>query len=89
YAHWLGYLSPEQFGLHLSFELLMLVFVGGASRLMGAVWGAVVIVALPQAIALLRDTLPDGVANMAGLELVAFGLVLVAVVLWRPAGLVR
>ncbi|TVO68423.1 branched-chain amino acid ABC transporter permease [Denitromonas ohlonensis] len=89
YAHWLGYLSPEQFGLHVSFEMLMLVFVGGASRLMGAIWGAVVIVALPQAIALLRDVLPAGVANMAGLELVAFGLVLVAVVLWRPAGLVR
>lgn len=89
YAHWLGYLSPEQFGLQLSFELLMLVFVGGASRLMGAVWGAVVIVALPQAIALLRDVLPAGVANLAGLELLAFGLVLVAVVLWRPAGLVR
>lgn len=89
YAHWLGYLSPEQFGLQLSFELLMLVFVGGASRLMGAVWGAVVIVALPQLIALLRDALPAGVANLAGLELVAFGLVLVGVVLWRPAGLVR
>lgn len=89
YAHWLGYLSPEQFGLHVSFEMLMLVFVGGASRLMGAVWGAVVIVALPQAIGLLRDVLPAGVANLAGLELLIFGAVLVAVVLWRPAGLVR
>ena len=89
YAHWLGYLSPEQFGLHVSFEMLMLVFVGGASRLMGAVWGAMVIVALPQAIGVLREVLPAGVANLAGLELLAFGAVLVAVVLWRPAGLVR
>lgn len=89
YAHWLGYLSPEQFGLQLSFELLMLVFVGGAGRLMGAVWGAGVIVALPQAIALVREALPAGMANLAGLELLGFGLVLVAVVLWRPAGLAR
>jgi branched-chain amino acid transport system permease protein len=87
YAHWIGFLSPEQFGLMLSFELLMLAFIGGARHLAGALWGALVIVAIPQIIAVLRDLLPGTVAATAGLELLLFGLVLVAVVLWRPQGL--
>jgi len=70
-----------------SFELLMLAFIGGARRLMGAVWGALVIVAIPPTIALLRDALPGDWARAAGLEMVVFGAVIVAVVLLRPSGL--
>jgi branched-chain amino acid transport system permease protein len=87
YAHWIGFISPEQFGLVFSFELLMLAFIGGARRLMGAVWGALVIVAIPPTIALLRDALPGDWARAAGLEMVVFGAVIVAVVLLRPSGL--
>jgi branched-chain amino acid transport system permease protein len=87
YAHWIGFISPEQFGLVFSFELLMLAFIGGARRLSGAVWGALVVVAIPQAIAVLRDALPGDWARSAGLELVLFGAIIVAVVLLRPQGL--
>ena len=87
YAHWIGFISPEQFGLVFSFELLMLAFIGGARRLAGAAWGALVIVVIPQAIAILRDQLPGDWARAAGLELVLFGAVIVAVVVLRPSGL--
>ncbi|HRK12605.1 MAG TPA: branched-chain amino acid ABC transporter permease, partial [Thauera sp.] len=87
YAHWIGFISPEQFGLVFSFELLMLAFIGGARRLGGALWGALVIVAIPQLIAVLRDHLPGDWARAAGLELVLFGAVIVAVVLLRPSGI--
>ncbi len=87
YAHWIGFISPEQFGLLLSFELLMLAFIGGVQRLSGALWGALVIVALPQLIAVLRDHLPPALAQAAGLEAALFGAVLVAVVVWRPQGI--
>jgi branched-chain amino acid transport system permease protein len=53
----------------------------------GALWGALVIIAIPQLIALLRDHLPAALASTAGLEAMRFGMVLVAVVLWRPQGL--
>lgn len=89
YAHWIGFISPEQFGLMFSFELLMLVFVGGARHLSGALWGALVIVSLPQVIALLRDALPGEWTRSAGIEAVLFGAVIVAVVLLRPQGLAR
>lgn len=88
YAHWIGYLSPDQFGLMLSFELLMLVFIGGGQRLAGAVWGALVIVAIPQFIALVGERLPGG-ASASGLETLLFGAVVVAAVLWRPEGIAR
>ena len=87
YAHWIGFISPEQFGLVFSFELLMLAFIGGARQLAGAAWGALVVVAIPQAIAVLRDALPGDWARSAGLELVLFGAVIVAVVLLKPQGL--
>ncbi|MBN8443193.1 MAG: branched-chain amino acid ABC transporter permease [Thauera sp.] len=87
YGHWIGFISPEQFGLMFSFELLMLAFIGGAQRLAGAVWGALVIVAIPQLIAVLRDSLPGDVARSAGLETMLFGAVIVVVVLLRPGGI--
>lgn len=87
YAHWIGFISPEQFGLLLSFELLMLAFIGGARRLVGAFWGALVIVAIPQANTLLRDHLPAELARAAGLEAIMFGAVIVAVILFRPQGI--
>lgn len=87
YAHWIGFISPEQFGLLLSFELLMLAFIGGARYLAGALWGALVIVAIPQANALLREVLPAEFARSAGLEAIMFGAVIVAVILFRPQGI--
>lgn len=87
YAHWIGFVSPEQFGLMLSFELLVLVFIGGARRLAGAFWGALVVVAIPQAISLLSEQLPPGIATAAGLETMLFGAVIVALILLRPGGL--
>ena len=87
YAHWIGFISPEQFGLMLSFELLMLAFIGGARHLSGALWGALVIVAIPQFNAVLRDVLPTELARAAGLEAILFGAVIVAVILFRPQGI--
>ena len=87
YAHWLAYLSPEQFGLQLSFELLMLVFIGGVGRLSGAIWGAAVFVALPQLIALATDLLPARWAAASGTETMAFGVLIVLIILLRPGGI--
>ena len=87
YAHWIGFISPEQFGLLLSFELLMLAFIGGVRSLAGAIWGAMVFVSIPQFISLLRDHLPATLSHAAGFDLVALGLVIVVVVVFRPQGI--
>jgi len=86
YAHQIRFVSPEQFDWVMSIELLMMLVIGGLGSRAGIVLGAIFLIALPQSIALLRDALGWN-APPAGIELFAFGLVLVLVLRWAPAGL--
>lgn len=86
YAHQLRFISPEQFDWVMSIELLMMLVIGGLGTRAGIVLGAVFLIVLPQAIALLRDTLGWNTPP-AGIELFAFGFVLVLVLRYAPAGL--
>jgi branched-chain amino acid transport system permease protein len=83
--------SPSAFSLTLSLYLLLAVVVGGLGSLPGAVWGALLLVLLPDAITALTDTLPvdhETAQRLAGnLPLAVFGLTLVVVVLAVPGGL--
>ena len=58
YAHKLQFISPEQFGIVLSIELAMMIFIGGIGSLHGAIYGAIFLIALPQLIAVAKDYLP-------------------------------
>lgn len=86
-AHHTGYLAPEAFTLTISIQLLLLIVVGGMGSLHGVIFGAVFIGLLPQAIALLRDVLPQGVAEMPGLEPGIFGLILIFFLMFEPKGI--
>ncbi|WP_163851347.1 branched-chain amino acid ABC transporter permease [Pseudooceanicola aestuarii] len=87
YAHQLRYLSPEQFGILQSIDLLMLVVVGGLGAVQGAFIGAAFLIAAPQLISLLRDYLPGVIGQAPGLQSVVFGLVVILVVMFEPQGL--
>jgi branched-chain amino acid transport system permease protein len=71
----------------LSVQFLTIVFVGGLGSLRGAILGAMFVRLLPQVIAIMRDDLPFGIGRLPGLEPSLFGLVLVLVILFQPAGL--
>ncbi|MDP1653616.1 MAG: branched-chain amino acid ABC transporter permease [Rhodocyclaceae bacterium] len=86
YAHQLRFVSPEQFDWVMSIELLMMLVIGGLGTRAGIVLGAAFLIALPQAIGQLRDLLAWDMPP-AGLELFAFGLVLVLTLRLAPAGL--
>ena len=86
-AHRTGYLAPEAFTLIISIQLLLLVVVGGLGSLHGVIFGAIFVGLLPQGIALLRDVLPPGVAQMPGLEPGIFGLILILFLMFEPTGL--
>lgn len=86
YAHKLRFVSPEQFDWVMSIEFLMMLTIGGLGTRAGIVLGAVFLIALPQAIGLLRDAWPAEMPP-AGLELFAFGLALVLGLRFAPAGL--
>ncbi len=86
YAHKIAFISPEQFGLLVSIELVTIVILGGIGFLHGAVLGSVFIIVLPQLIALAKDYLPTGVQG-SGLQAVVFGIVLVAFIIFEPMGM--
>ncbi len=86
-AHKIGYLAPDGFNLLMSIQLLLMVVVGGLGSLHGAIYGAIFIGFLPQALALLRDNLPERLAHIPGLEPGIFGLILVLVLIYEPLGI--
>lgn len=83
--------SPGAFSLAFSLFLLMAVVVGGLGRLAGAVWGALLLVALPELTDGLADRLPfpSGLAERmdGNLSIGVFGLVLVVVTIAFPSGI--
>ena len=87
FAHYVRFLAPDSFDVLLSVQLLTIVFVGGLGSLRGAILGAVFVRLLPQFIAVVRDDLPFGIGRLPGLEPALFGLALVLVILFQPAGL--
>ena len=87
YAHKLMFINPESFTILLSIEFLLLVVVGGLGSIHGAVFGAIFIIVLPQAIVLLKDVLPSAVAEQTGLQAGIFGLVIILFMLFEPLGL--
>jgi branched-chain amino acid transport system permease protein len=87
YAHKLRFLSPEQFTVLQSVELLMMVFIGGIGSIHGAFLGAVFVIALPQAISALTPRLPAALESATGLQPTVFGLILIGFILFEPMGL--
>jgi branched-chain amino acid transport system permease protein len=87
FAHYVRFLAPDAFDILLSISFVTIVFVGGLGSLRGAIFGALFVRLLPQAIAIVRDDLPFGIGRMPGLEPSLFGLILVLVILFEPAGI--
>lgn len=86
YAHKLAFISPEQFTLFQSIELITIVILGGIGFLHGAVLGATFIIVLPQLISIAKGWLPEG-AVPAGMQAVVFGVILILVIIFEPLGL--
>ncbi|MBE7194934.1 MAG: branched-chain amino acid ABC transporter permease [Gordonia polyisoprenivorans] len=83
----------SSFSLQIAINLLVMVFLGGATTLAGPVIGAFVITAAPD---LVRDLLgalgfdsSSGwlLTNISSLELLLYGLALLIVLLYQPAGI--
>jgi branched-chain amino acid transport system permease protein len=87
FAHKIGFLAPDAFNIILSIQLLLMVVVGGLGSLHGAIFGALIVGALPQMIAIGRDYLPISIGRQPGLEPGLFGLILVFFILFEPLGL--
>ena len=76
YAHFITFISPSSFSLMFSILLLMMVVVGGTETIWGALLGAAVLTLLPQYLRVLED-----------FEVLAYGAILMAVLLFMPKGI--
>ena len=87
YAHNLKFISPEQFNILQSIDLLLMVVIGGLGSVHGAFLGSIFLITMPQLIALAKDYLPAAIGQAPGLQGVVYGVVLIGFVLFEPMGL--
>lgn len=86
YAHFQAAVVPATFGFVPSLELVVMSAVGGMASIWGAPFGALAILLLQD---ILRTRLSALLPGLSGeFEAVAFGLLLVVIMLFWPAGLV-
>jgi branched-chain amino acid transport system permease protein len=76
YAHFVTFISPSSFSLMFSILLLMMVVVRGAETIWGALLGAMVLTLLPEYLRGLED-----------FEVLAYGGILMVVLLFMPQGI--
>jgi len=93
YALSIGSIAPESFGLDLSVLYLAMIVLGGLGSVGGAVLGAVFVSALPLVFQQYAGALPfvsepgQGGVNAGQAARLLYGLAIVLVVLFEPAGL--
>jgi branched-chain amino acid transport system permease protein len=87
YAHMIKFLSPDQFNIIQSIDLLLMVVIGGLGSVHGAFLGAIFLITMPQLISAGKDLLPAFIGQAPGLKAVVYGVVLIAFVLFEPMGL--
>ncbi len=76
YAHLVGYLGPETFGLHRSVEALVMAVVGGLGTLTGPILGAIVFTYLPEKLQVFAEY-----------QFMVYGLILLLSFVLLPRGL--
>ena len=88
YAHYIGYIEPEQFIPLVTFQVWMAVIMGGVGRVSGALAGTVILMLFLEGSRFLHDVLPFiSDVQIASLRLGAIGLALVLFTLYRPQGI--
>lgn len=76
YAHYVTFLSPDSFGFMFSIEIVVMVIVGGTRSIWGSVVGAVVLTVLPEYLRVMKDY-----------DVLVYGVIVIAVVMFAPAGI--
>ncbi|WP_374681649.1 ABC transporter ATP-binding protein [Accumulibacter sp.] len=87
-----GFVSPESFSLMESITILAMVVLGGMGHIPGVILGAILLTALPEVLRYGIEPLQDAlfgrmIIDPESLRMLIFGLSMVLVMRFRPAGL--
>lgn len=88
YAHYISFISPEQFVPLVTFQIWMAIIMGGVGRVSGALVGTLILMFFLEGSRFLRDIIPfipD--VEMASIRLGVVGVAIVLFTLYRPQGL--
>ncbi len=87
YGHKLQFITPEQFDIVQSIDLLLMIVIGGLGSVHGAFLGAMFLIFMPQLISLSKDALPAAIGQAPGLQAFVYGAVLIVFVMFEPLGI--
>ena len=88
YAHWVQYISPEQFSPDVTFNTFIALILGGVGSLVGPILGAFVLIVFLQGTILLPDYVDFlSVNQLAAIRFMVVGALLVLLILFSPEGL--
>ncbi|CAG0931185.1 MAG: hypothetical protein EFKGCFLK_00353 [Rhodocyclaceae bacterium] len=92
FAGFQEFVSPESFGLMESIMVLCMVVLGGMGHIPGVILGGLLLAVLPEAlrhgaVPMQRALFGQVLLDPESLRMLLFGLALIAVMLYRPAGL--
>lgn len=87
-AHFIGFIAPDNYLPTLTFQVWAMLMVGGSGSNRGAVLGSIVVWAIWVGSGTLTAAVvpADLQARAASLQIVAIGVMLCVILLWRPQG---
>ena len=88
-GHFIGFIAPDNYLSTVTFQVWVMLIVGGAGNNRGALLGAVVVWGLWSASSALTATIfpPEQQARAASLQIVLIGVLLAVILVVRPRGL--
>ena len=76
FAHYMGFLAPEDFGVNTSINMLVMLFLGGTGTIFGPALGAIFLKFLPELTYKFQDY-----------EMLINGIILIIVLVFMPRGI--
>ncbi len=83
YATYISYIDPTSFNLDESIFILSAIVIGGSGNIAGPLFGAIFVVLIPELLRFLA--IPDSIA--ANMRQIVYGLMLILLMRFRPAGI--
>lgn len=88
----LGTIDPNMFRIVLTFNILLIVVLGGLGSIKGSVVSAIIVTIAMEALRFLDESINLGfiqLKGVAGMRMVIFSIILMAVVIFRKEGLLK
>lgn len=87
YAMQIGAVNAGDLGFQKSFEILIMVVLGGLGSISGTLLAAVILTILPEALRSLGPYLPSRMGDIDRYRMIIYSLVLIVMMIVRPKGL--